>query len=89
MADLCASRVAVDCSRYPRVTRVQPPRYVRHRAIHVSQALELDAGALAAAGTDAMELCTQLKDAGVLAKPTRETTVRFAPPLVIPEEARR
>ena len=62
---------------------------MRHCAIHVSQALELDAGALSAAGTDAMELCTQLKDAGVLAKPTRETTVRFAPPLVIPEEARR
>ena len=33
-----------------------------------------------------MDFCTRLKELGVLAKPTRETTVRFAPPLVIDEE---
>jgi ornithine--oxo-acid transaminase len=34
---------------------------------------------------DAWELCLKLKDNGLLAKPTHETTIRFAPPLVITE----
>jgi len=50
------------------------------------QAIELDGGAMKAAGFDAMDVCTTLKEQGVLAKPTRETTIRFAPPLVISED---
>ncbi len=34
-------------------------------------------------GVDAWDLCLKLRDNGVLAKPTHETTIRFAPPLVI------
>lgn len=36
-------------------------------------------------GVDAMDLCMRLKEYGLLAKPTHETTIRFAPPLVISE----
>ena len=36
-------------------------------------------------GVDAWELCLKLRDSGLLAKPTHETTIRFAPPLVITE----
>lgn len=36
-------------------------------------------------GVDAWELCLRLKENGLLAKPTHETTIRFAPPLVITE----
>lgn len=39
-----------------------------------------------AAGFDAMSVCRSLMERGVLAKPTRETTIRFAPPLVMSEE---
>lgn len=37
----------------------------------------------AESGVDAWELCLKLRDNGLLAKPTHETTIRFAPPLVI------
>jgi len=50
------------------------------------QAIELNGPAMGAAGFDAMDVCTTLKERGVLAKPTRETTIRFAPPLVISEQ---
>ncbi|KAL1500706.1 hypothetical protein AB1Y20_013353 [Prymnesium parvum] len=50
------------------------------------QAIELSGEAMRKAGFDAMSVCTQLKERGVLAKPTRETTIRFAPPLVISDE---
>ena len=36
-------------------------------------------------GVDAWDLCLKLRDNGLLAKPTHETTIRFAPPLVITE----
>ena len=36
-------------------------------------------------GVDALDLCMKLKENGLLAKPTHETTIRFAPPLVISE----
>lgn len=36
-------------------------------------------------GVDALEVCLKLKESGLLAKPTHETTIRFAPPLVITE----
>ncbi|CDS42605.1 Aminotransferase class III [Echinococcus multilocularis] len=35
---------------------------------------------------DAMEISLKLRDHGLLAKPTRKTIIRFAPPLVISEE---
>ena len=34
----------------------------------------------------AYEICHKLKDNGLLAKPTHENIIRFAPPLVITEE---
>lgn len=34
----------------------------------------------------AMQVCTRLAEAGVLAKPTHEHIIRFAPPLVITED---
>ncbi|NQY67213.1 MAG: ornithine--oxo-acid transaminase [Flavobacteriales bacterium] len=37
-------------------------------------------------GVDAMELCIRMKNNGLLAKPTHEDKIRFAPPLVITEE---
>lgn len=37
-------------------------------------------------GVEAWDVCVKLKDAGVLAKPTHDTIIRFAPPLVITEE---
>eukprot|EP01096_Ripella_sp_DP13-Kostka_P009813 TRINITY_DN3781_c0_g1_i1.p1 TRINITY_DN3781_c0_g1~~TRINITY_DN3781_c0_g1_i1.p1 ORF type:complete len:536 (+),score=214.81 TRINITY_DN3781_c0_g1_i1:242-1609(+) len=42
-------------------------------------ALEVDSSSPA----DAWEICMLMKDKGILAKPTHETTIRFAPPLVI------
>lgn len=35
---------------------------------------------------DAMEISLKLRDHGLLAKPTRQTIIRFTPPLVISEE---
>lgn len=40
-------------------------------------------------GVDAWDLCLKLKENGLLAKPTHETTIRFAPPLVITEAQMR
>lgn len=40
-------------------------------------------------GVDAWDLCLKLKENGLLAKPTHETTIRFAPPLVISESQMR
>ena len=34
----------------------------------------------------AMDLCMDLKEKGLLAKPTHDNIIRFAPPLVINEE---
>ncbi len=62
---------------------------VARRGRGLLQALELDLPMMERSGFDAMEVCTALKDAGVLAKPTHETTIRFAPPLVISEEELR
>lgn len=38
------------------------------------------------AKTTAWDICTKLKENGLLTKPTHDTTIRFAPPLVITEE---
>ena len=48
-------------------------------------AIELSADA----PISAWEICLKLKDAGLLAKPTHEHTIRFAPPLVITESQLR
>lgn len=45
-------------------------------------ALEVDP----ASGVEAWDICLKLKDNGLLAKPTHETIIRFAPPLVITDE---
>jgi len=37
-------------------------------------------------GKDAWDFCLALRDNGLLAKPTHENKVRFAPPLVITED---
>ncbi len=36
-------------------------------------------------GVDAWDVCVKLKENGLLAKPTHDTIIRFAPPLVITE----
>lgn len=38
------------------------------------------------AGADAWDVCLKLRDQGLLAKPTHDTIIRFAPPLVITAE---
>ncbi|VDN11084.1 unnamed protein product [Dibothriocephalus latus] len=38
---------------------------------------------------NAMEMCLKLRDCGILAKPTHDYIIRFAPPLVITEEQMR
>lgn len=35
---------------------------------------------------NAWDLCMILKDKGLLAKPTHDTTIRFSPPLIINKE---
>ena len=37
-------------------------------------------------GVEAWDVCVKLREAGVLAKPTHDTIIRFAPPLVMTEE---
>jgi len=37
-------------------------------------------------GVEAWDLCLKLKENGLLAKPTHETIIRFAPPLIISDE---
>jgi ornithine--oxo-acid transaminase len=37
-------------------------------------------------GKDAWDLCVRMAENGLLAKPTHEHIIRFAPPLVITEE---
>ena len=37
-------------------------------------------------GKTAMDVCIKMKENGVLAKPTHDHIIRFAPPLVIPED---
>lgn len=38
---------------------------------------------------NAWEVCLRLRDNGLLAKPTHDDIIRFAPPLVITEEQMR
>ena len=45
-------------------------------------ALEVDPEA----GVEAWDICVKLRDNGLLAKPTHDTIIRFAPPLVITDE---
>ncbi|MBT9584399.1 ornithine--oxo-acid transaminase [bacterium] len=45
-------------------------------------AVEIDHGA----GADAWDICVTMKNHGLLAKPTHDNIIRFAPPLVITEE---
>jgi ornithine--oxo-acid transaminase len=40
-------------------------------------------------GKTAWDVCLAMKDEGVIAKPTHEHIIRFAPPLVITEEQLR
>lgn len=66
---------------------VGPERLVlKRRGRGLLQALELDEARMERNGYDAYQLCTELKDGGVLAKPTHGNIIRFAPPLVISEE---
>jgi len=37
-------------------------------------------------GKEAWDVCLQMKENGLLAKPTHQHIIRFAPPLVITEE---
>ena len=40
-------------------------------------------------GKEAWDVCVKMKELGVLAKPTHQHIIRFAPPLVITEEQLR
>ena len=40
-------------------------------------------------GKEAWDVCLEMKEQGVLAKPTHQHIIRFAPPLVISEEELR
>jgi ornithine--oxo-acid transaminase len=40
-------------------------------------------------GKEAWDVCVKMKELGVLAKPTHQHIIRFAPPLVITEEELR
>ena len=40
-------------------------------------------------GKEAWDVCVKMKELGVLAKPTHQHIIRFAPPLVISEEELR
>lgn len=40
-------------------------------------------------GKEAWDVCMKMKENGVLAKPTHQHIIRFAPPLVITEEELR
>ena len=55
----------------------------RQPAIHEVRCVGLWAGVELAAGLGARAVCERLLERGVLAKDTRETTVRLAPPLVV------
>ncbi len=55
----------------------------RQPAIHEVRCVGLWAGVELAAGLGARDVCERLLERGVLAKDTRETTVRLAPPLVV------
>jgi ornithine--oxo-acid transaminase len=37
-------------------------------------------------GKEAWDVCVEMKNNGILAKPTHQHIIRFAPPLVITEE---
>lgn len=52
------------------------------RGIGLLNAIEVKEG-----GTSARQYCERLMEEGILAKDTHETTIRFAPPLTISEEA--
>jgi ornithine--oxo-acid transaminase len=40
-------------------------------------------------GKEAWDVCVKMKELGVLAKPTHQHIIRFAPPLIITEEELR
>ena len=44
---------------------------------------------IASNGKEAWDVCLKMKELGVLAKPTHQHIIRFAPPLVITEEELR
>jgi len=54
------------------------------RGVGLMNAIEYDA-ALFPPGKTAFDLCLELKDKGILCKPTHETIIRLTPPLVIEE----
>lgn len=61
---------------------VKKPWIKEVRGKGLLNALEVQPGA----GVEAWDLCLKLKDRGLLAKPTHDTIIRFAPPLVITDQ---
>lgn len=70
MGQVFMSKLA-ELKKYPWVTDVRGKGLLN--AIEVKPKLKISA----------WDICMRLKDKGLLAKPTHETTIRFAPPLVI------
>lgn len=61
---------------------VKKPWIKEVRGKGLLNALEVTPGA----GVEAWDICLKLKERGLLAKPTHETIIRFAPPLVITDK---
>lgn len=61
---------------------VKKPWLKEVRGKGLLNALEVTPGA----GVEAWDICLKLKERGLLAKPTHETIIRFAPPLVITDK---
>jgi ornithine--oxo-acid transaminase len=65
-----------------RLSAMKYPWIALVRGKGLLNAIEIDHSA----GADAWDICVRLKDNGLLAKPTHDTIIRLAPPLVITEE---
>jgi ornithine--oxo-acid transaminase len=62
--------------------KIDKPWIKEVRGKGLLNALEVDKGA----GVQAWDICVKLKENGLLAKPTHDTIIRFAPPLVISDQ---
>jgi len=64
------------------LSKIDKPWIKEVRGKGLLNALEMDPDA----GVEAWDVCVKLKENGLLAKPTHDTIIRFAPPLVITDE---
>ncbi|MCC7232703.1 MAG: ornithine--oxo-acid transaminase, partial [Bacteroidia bacterium] len=78
------------CENSERLGRIllKELRNIRHSRIRLVRGLGLFCAIVIEPGngTDAWDVCLALKENGLLAKPTHNDIIRFAPPLIITEE---